>query len=110
MHKGVTLYQCTNSLSIMPLWFCSTATIWKYNVKFHIATDHSALPTIPAELVECSSHQWRSISPENTQQWRVDNESPDTDGIEAIKEEINAKREWSESTGTQPPHKNPQTF
>lgn len=44
------------------------------------------------------------ISQEDKQKWRDDNEIPNTDGLEQLKEEISAaKREQAESTVTQDP-------
>jgi hypothetical protein len=92
-------------------------TLWKYNALFHFATEHAPvgqkLPAIPPELIvetfiTSKEESLMGISQEDTQKWRDDNEIPNTDGLEQLKEEISAaKREQAESTVTQPPHKTP---
>ncbi|KAF8218451.1 hypothetical protein L208DRAFT_1383284, partial [Tricholoma matsutake] len=67
------------------------------------------LPAIPPELIvetfiTSKEESLMGISQEDKQKWRDDNEIPNTDGLEQLKEEISAaKREQAESTVTQDP-------
>jgi len=106
---------CTNVPIHCPLCPASLSghprTIWKYNVMFHLAEYHAdwgsddpTLPRIPGQLlvdsfITSEEESFMGIDATLTDDWREDNNIPDTDGIEEMREDLKRARAESNVSG-----------
>jgi hypothetical protein len=88
------IHPCTNVPIHCPL--CPTAvfgdppTIWKYNVLYHLISEHSSgstPPSIPGQLlvqmfITKEEERALGISEHSTVDWRRQNNIPDSDGVQ----------------------------
>ncbi|KAJ6449180.1 hypothetical protein C8R45DRAFT_1131162 [Mycena sanguinolenta] len=103
---------CTNVPIHCPLCPHSTSgnprTIWKYNARYHIISEHTqnnqAHPGLPAQFVidtfiRRQEEGWMGITVDETRYYRLQNQIPDSDIIDALTAE-NTKRERSDTHST----------
>ncbi|KAJ6625273.1 hypothetical protein B0H10DRAFT_1783292, partial [Mycena sp. CBHHK59/15] len=101
---------CTNVPIHCPLCKKSASgaprTIWKYNVIYHLFSEHSPdnkLPEIPPQLmidtfIRRQEEEYMGIATEETNAYREVNEIPDSDGIEMM---IEAQKRGRDRSGTE---------
>lgn len=101
---------CTNVPIYCPL--CPTTlsgsrrTIWKYNILFHLASEHvvdDTMPAIPPQLmvdmhISKAEERRLGIEDELTMVWREENNIPGSDDIEAQHKALKRGRERAVST------------
>ncbi|GBE90151.1 hypothetical protein SCP_1801750 [Sparassis crispa] len=89
-------------------------TIWKYNTLFHITMEHSKedgmLPPIAPQLlvdmhISRAEEAFMEIDEQVTEEWRLENEIPNTDVIEETREGLAQKRNRAPSTVVKQPRR-----
>jgi hypothetical protein len=120
--KSTKAGPCTNVPIYCPLCPKSASgnfrTIWKYNARYHLVSEHSsnstALPEIPPQFtidtfIRRQEEKWMGITAQETDDYREEYRIPDSDDIDVLiesqKHQFKRERSGTESTTGSDSHK-----